>query len=158
MSNLKNALGGRHRDAVTCFESCSVDNINKQKCIACGTLISARAPWLKQHLQKCNKVKIDEDNNLINEDKLDDDLQESNKRKCIYTESSSCSYTLKQPSMSNYIIKTTTAQKEELDKAVAKFFYACNLLESLKINILKISSKFYDQAMNLWTENSYLVI
>jgi len=34
---------------------------------------------------------------------------------------------LKQPSISNYVIKTTTAHKEELNKAMAKFFYACNI-------------------------------
>lgn len=33
----------------------------------------------------------------------------------------------KQPSISNYIHKTTAAQKEELDKTIAKFFYACNI-------------------------------
>lgn len=53
-------------------------------------------------------------------------MEESNKRKRIDTELPSCSH-LKQPSMSNYVIKTTTAYKEELDKAVAKFFYACNI-------------------------------
>lgn len=72
MSNLKHVGGGRHKDAVwACFESCSVDNVNKQRCIACGTLVSSKAPRLKQHLQKCDKVKKDGDNNLINSDKLD---------------------------------------------------------------------------------------
>jgi len=129
MSNTheKNASGGRHKDAVwACFESCFIDNVNKQKCIACGTLVSAKAPRLKQHIQKCNKIKIDKVN-LVSEDNSDDNLEESNKRKRVDTESSSCSYVLKQPSISNYVIKTTTAHKEELNKAMAKFFYACNI-------------------------------
>lgn len=128
MSDLKNTLGGRHKDAVwSCFESCVVNNINKQKCIACGTLVSAKAPRLKQHFQKCNKFQKDEASSLINEDQLDNDLEESNKRQRTDTESPSCSSVLKQPSMSNYIVKTTTAHKEEIDKAMAKFFYACNI-------------------------------
>jgi len=129
MSNTheKNASGGRHKDAVwACFESCFIDNVNKQKCIACGTLVSAKAPRLKRHIQKCNKIKIDKVN-LVSEDNSDDNLEESNKRKRVDTESSSCSYVLKQPSISNYVIKTTTAHKEELNKAMAKFFYACNI-------------------------------
>lgn len=157
--SLRNTLGGRHKDAVwACFESITTDNIHKQKCIACGTLVSAKAPRLKQHLEKC-KVKRDKEDKLINEDEEElNDLEESNKRK-RKSESPSCSYILKQPSMSNYIVKTTTAHKEELDKAMAKFFMlAIYLLEFQKTNILKILFKFYDQAMNLQTENNYQVI
>lgn len=158
--SLRNTLGGRHKDAVwACFKSITTDNIHKQKCIACGTLVSAKAPRLKQHLEKC-KVKRDKEDKLINEDEEElNDLEESNKRK-RKSESPSCSYILKQPSMSNYIVKTTTVHKEELDKAMAKFFYACNIpfRVSEKTNILKILFKFYDQAMNLQTENNYQVI
>jgi len=87
---------------------------------ACETLISGKTPRLKQHLQKCSKFEKN-DNSSKNQRRLIWINQKENALTPL------CSYILKQPSMSNYVIKTTAIQREEMDKAMVKFLYACNI-------------------------------
>lgn len=92
-------------------------------CIYCSASISCKVERIRAHMDKCSKkykffrekLTNDEslaiDTNLL-EDRTNMALEVCKKRKV---------------SMSSYVVTTTASQKEDLDKKVAKCFYANNI-------------------------------
>lgn len=81
---------------------------NTYRCMFCNTQVSAKIHRIQKHIASCSEAK----KNLASNDTM---LIEDN--------SGVHSNTI----MDRFVIKTTTTEKNDLDLAVARFFYASNL-------------------------------
>lgn len=132
---------GRKKDPIRkYFEEITKDGkIVGMRCKECSSNISAKACRMRNHFQKCSKrQKCEEDS----DERIS---EESSLRSRSPTPSSSCSHSQaesikKQPSITSFLVKTNQADKLRLDKAVARYFYSCNVP-------FNHASKFYFKKM-----------
>lgn len=136
-----------------------IDSGTKVKCKYCGITISKRIERIKQHLEKCKRIKLDS-SHLSDENTLQLDCSEwepplkitkANPNTDISspnTSTSTCeqvspkqqifpstSKTRDQASILSYGIKTTAIQKSMLDKKIANFFYANSIAFNVADNV-----------------------
>lgn len=124
--NLNQDKCGRKKDPIRrFFEEMTKDNkVVGMRCKECLSVVSAKACRMRNHFQKCPKrQKWEQDS-----DESISDI--SSLRSRSPTPSTSCSQAesiKKQPSITSFTIKTNQSDKQKLDKAVARYFYSCNV-------------------------------
>ncbi|KAB7498650.1 hypothetical protein Anas_00532 [Armadillidium nasatum] len=138
-------LGSRRKLGNEWTEVLSVEGTSKVKCKYCSTEISNKIERIKVHLKKCGK-------RLIYSDKSSESSANTTVENMVLTDvggdSPTCSVAAAmktwlsdtsktQRKLSEYIIKTTTSQKEILDQKISKFFYANN------VSFLSVESKYF---------------
>lgn len=104
-----NNFGGRKRSKE--WDFVRKINANSFRCLFCNALVSGKICRIQKHLASCTEAKK---HSTAKDDviEIDDNSRESAQSSCT---------------MDRFVIKTTTADKQELDLAVARFFYAANI-------------------------------
>jgi len=120
------AKGGRKLDPIRhLFEELTKDdNIVEMRCKNCSRIVSSKACRLRNHYANCSKTLKIIQNSDETENISDSSIRSHSP---IPLSSSSEKRTKLQPSISSFVIKTTKSDKENLDKAIAKYFFSCNV-------------------------------
>ncbi|XP_054710424.1 uncharacterized protein LOC129220108 [Uloborus diversus] len=109
----------------------------KVKCKHCETVVSKRAVRIKEHLKKCKRNiasrTIEETDIAEIEPPTKVPRVEECNNDCAEVPSSSKEQ--KQKSIFSYGVVTTASQKQNLDKSVARFFYANNIAFNVSSNV-----------------------
>lgn len=105
------------------------NNKTSAKCNDCNVIVSAKAPRLRTHIEKCLSTKspkpsqkrpfaeLDEDNLAVNESPVKPSTPTPVSKKLKF----------QQTNMNSFSITTDHTMSKQLDEQIAKLFYACNL-------------------------------
>lgn len=118
-----------------------IDCGDKVKCKHCNQIISKRVQRIRQHLQKCKKnvscmkstASVVSDSKEQFEPPSKIIKLDSNSNTPDHSQSKPSSSVV-QSSMFSYGIITSASQKEDIDKSIARFFYANNIAFNVSKN------------------------
>lgn len=97
------------------------------RCKECSSNISAKACRMRNHFQKCLKTQNRKQENSDESTSEVPSLQSrSPTPSSSYSEAESVKKQ-KQPSVTSLLVRTSQADKLKLDKAIARYFYSCNV-------------------------------
>lgn len=125
---MSSSKGGRPIDPIWGFFSQKERN-NKIviECNSCKKIVSAKPYRMKEHFKKCNgqqapALQLMEESSNIEQENLTPLCKKSKQNDCVEIQSPRI-----QSNVNDFVVKTNLKEKNELDEAVAKFFYSCNI-------------------------------
>lgn len=117
-----------------------IDCGDKAKCKHCNQIISKRVQRIRQHLQKCKKNVACLKSTAIVVSDSEEQLEPPSKKVKLDSNLNTPDHSESKPSSSvvqssifSYGVLTSASQKKDIDKDVARFFYANNIA----FNVLK---------------------